>query len=1015
MRIRIFRFTSEFRILLPVVLLILWDFSRPAAAQTIFPVQPNVVEGGRAVALAVDRYGAISASESGGLYVTKDGGSTWTHIDSLPVFRMSDVEFAQDGVPGTQIIIATAYSDSRSRNLGGIWRSTDGGAHWSKPAMSNPSSTAGICPRANAWGIAVEPHSNNVYVGTDCGLAISPNSGASWRYTAPPRKPGSNSDRITAVVAQSGGIVDVCGDAGHYRYTASGNSWTAPSNALSGCPFRAVHAIAASPLEPNVLFATTANDVLMESDDGGSTWTSLNPPAPGYFGREAWVKAHPSTDGNADHFDLYFGNPTNVAHRTCSNRGGPGIRCTGSWIGSSLDHFDTNDLAFGMSSDNCPQFLATDGGVHKTSDCGANWHLTGGGTGGYNALQIYEVTGQIHPDHVDEYFGTQDNNLWGSGDNGTTWPNSVSAEGFHIQVMRSSPSHTGQIVTGTKCPPPPRRPPPLARPVKCGSFKSEAHFVNSTAWNDPGQPACCNPFVVDFGVYFQFSQPDPPATELFLTTNSGGRWDVIKQANGMPLTISQSGAGSPRLSGPPSAPVIYTAVRKAGLSSGGDEIVGLIKITGARGGGAAVSPADNNLSNIGQYCTGQGSFICDPTWGVDPNNPQNLIAADIGNGAMMVSHDGGGSWQADTRLTDLVTWGGTFLFNVTQTSQPWREGVAVQAHAIGFDPDDSDHILVGTEAAGIIESLDGGRTWNTIPASDSFIQGVTNFFFEQNHTVLIATYGRGLWKLRPLKLPPPVLCRDQLGNPMDCRTKFVDPRTGSLLYPHEHWGCPQPPEPPTCQFIQPSIDNFRDIAIDKEGNIKSLWINAQTLRGYDVNGKAVPVNLPVRRSGKYGTFAGCRECNRVLKEGGMIQGIVISKGHLLALIAQYRKPQLAPRTGVAGAKLAAAGAPLQQPGTQPYLQLVGTVPITGEAVALMGDSVSVYGSGYCPEQRCGPVTLRVADRVVTSALKVEGNGTFHLSVKITEVPGVYLVTATQKEVKRELKDGKWLIVGISDK
>jgi hypothetical protein len=94
---------------------------------SVTPFQPNVKWGGRTVAVDVSPANsaqAIAASESGGLFRTSDSGATWTHIDSLLPFRMSDVQYD----PGNaQIVIASAWGDSRVVNGGGIWRSTDGG------------------------------------------------------------------------------------------------------------------------------------------------------------------------------------------------------------------------------------------------------------------------------------------------------------------------------------------------------------------------------------------------------------------------------------------------------------------------------------------------------------------------------------------------------------------------------------------------------------------------------------------------------------------------------------------------------------------------------------------------------------------------------------------------------------------------------------------------------------------------------------------------------------------------
>ena len=66
------------------------------------------------------------------------------------------------------------------------------------------------------------------------------------------------------------------------------------------------------------------------------------------------------------------------------------------WVGApdspSILGSDQIGIAF---SDKCPQYIINDHGVEKTMDCGNTWFLTGGGSGGLHALQIYDVTWDI--------------------------------------------------------------------------------------------------------------------------------------------------------------------------------------------------------------------------------------------------------------------------------------------------------------------------------------------------------------------------------------------------------------------------------------------------------------------------------------------------------------------------------------------------------------------------------------------------------------------------------------------
>ena len=687
----------------------------PIVPSGVTEAPANIIYAGRSVSIDVSKQNnavAIAASESGGLWKTTDTGATWAPLTGLPTFRMSAVRMAPSN---DQIVIATAWVDSHVVNGGGLWRSTDGGTTWSKPSTADP--TPGYpCPTLiNAWGIAFAPTTNDVFVGTDCGVSVSHDLGATWTHvTLPP---------VYGLVAQPGSsntVIDTCGNDGHHRSTDGGATWSSTSSALPRCPYTGVQTIAVSPLEPNVLFASISNKDLYESDDGGTTWTDLSPNQGA--SRTPWVATHLSADNNPNHFDIYFGSGLKIVRQTCTNTGGPGTRCSTTWSGIlTVDHNDQNGLAFSTSS-NCAQFVVSDGGVHNTPDCGATWHMTGAGTGGYHALQMYEMAGQVHPGSTDLYFGTQDNNLWASNDNGSTWGNPICCEGFYLQVPHDSPSDSGQLDTGNACSP-------------CFNFATPAPFnytpPNPPGWNNPpgGQG---NPFLISPGVYLQWSSTSPPTNQLYLTTDSGSTWNPVTGAS-----TSLQFADRMVISGPAASPTVYQTVKRSG------GLQGLIKITGVLTPSATISNADTGIGNIPYWCSGQGSFRCPQVFGVDPNNPNHLIVADTSVNEMMVSTNGGLNWAPDARLTQLVTGFGQFQF-----SQPTGlPGIGVEAHTIAFDPSNGNTILVGTEQAGIIASFDGGNTWGQLGGSNA-VPAVSSFFFDEvQKDAFASTYGRGLWKL----------------------------------------------------------------------------------------------------------------------------------------------------------------------------------------------------------------------------------------------------------------------------
>ena len=729
---------------------------------TVTEFQPALtagrVWGGRTVATDIDPSDpntAIAASESGGLFKTTDLGAHWTHIDTLLPFRMADVKYA----PGDRnIVLATASSDSgRKVNGGGIFRSTDGGATWSKPATANPPCNA----RANAWGIAFEPASQNVYVGTDCGVAVSNDRGATWTHVAMAQTFG--------VSAATGGIVDTCSGDGHHRSTNAGGVFSA-ANAIGttgngSCPGIGAHAIAVAPDDSNLLFAINrlpsspapnpcsgTNPVslwaLNESDDGGQNW---NPIAQACPSRPPSVGVRPSANGVAGNLDLYFSGGLNYMRGTCTLAQGTANRCAGvlpaaNATNVTLDHADPSQVVFSTATSgaslNCAVYIPGDNGVGKSTDCGATFTTTGGGTGGFNALQLYEMTGQTHPGlPSDIYFGTQDNDIWASSDNGVTWPNVQCCEGFFFQIPHSAPTNAGQTITGVTC-------------GGCYTFGGTALFASIPPWNNPlpTVPNPCtfnctsnpnqNPFLVEPAVYIQFAQPNLGAVTpngnfaLYRTVNTGGAWTKVNlQSPTSPGLITANElnigiVGRTYISGPPGDPTIFQAYSRPVAGNP----IGLLRITGARTANATVTDISTGLNTIDGYCNGQGTFVCPTVFGVDPNDPNHLIAADAGTNNIKVTTNGGNSWTVDNNLTNLVTGNGLYDFDG-------------QTHVIQWDPTDSSTILVGTEANGVEASFDNGVSWSHMLGSEE-VPAITTFFFDEvQDDIFISSYGRGMWKI----------------------------------------------------------------------------------------------------------------------------------------------------------------------------------------------------------------------------------------------------------------------------
>jgi len=980
--------------------------------------QPAVKWGGRAVAVSVDPLDpavAIVASESGGLFKTIDNGGYWFHIDTLPMFRMIDVQYAPNPPTGQKIVIATGWNDTRVTNRGGIWLSTDGGDTWRKPPTAGTG--CGSAPRPNAYGIAFEPGTSNVYVGTDCGLAISRDFGETWTNVIP-----NFANRVVlAVAAQSSGIVDVGGPGGHQRSTNNGATF---GPLLSGPPTQWVHGIAVSPLETNVVFIADRTGLFERRYGVSGTPTTSNVMPAGYCttgcpGRSPWVATHPSRDRDPTHFDIYVGDGILTWRQTCTN----GVPCSSSaWRSVTVDvradgssRTDHNGIAFNAIR-KCAQYLVSDGGVHRATDegdplqCGANWRITGNGSNGFNALQIYDVTGQIvrgsvgFGDHTDLYFGTHDNDLWQSSNGGRTWGTGQEFEGFHIQAPRYGNLISGHLstVTWTECWP-------------CGNRKSLPHFASPTAWNGPpGElPGCVddNPTLAAPGVFVQVSAPRSISCTqivnqvLNLTTNSGATW----RTNVAPLVSAVD--GWPQVSRTAEDLTIHQTVLRSGGRWGLQKFIG-IRRNGSIPGTVQTLRADTNgLNNIGQYCMGEGTFVCPLVWAVDPNDPAHLIAADDRDGQMKVSTNGA-TWRTNSVLTDLVTGliGTNREFLFASPNFPSQIGAMIQAHAIAFDPFYRNHILVGTEAAGIFRSTDGGTTWRPIPGSRR-VTAVTSFFFiennrrDSNNVALVSTYGRGLWKIvfptssatRPFRLGDASYgdwTVSWIRNPMTGAPE-ANPDTS----PHRRW-------------LVVTGGSIKSIALAQDDTVSTIGIDAGRVAASSVDGQPIAVEalgLDVLSNQPPGNYGGCQACDAIIQQGGVIKGLVLDEGQLRAIIAGFGSlpgeaeviqfnpppPQITPT-------------PEETPPQGPYLWINTGVALP-QPTAFPGGKVVLRGTGFETGPDSAPVNTSLGERFL-QATPVGANGDFQIEFEVTERPGAYPLVASQIASNNQLLQASLLLV-----
>ncbi len=824
------------------------------------PLQPNIAQGGRAVAIAVHPNNPntiVAASESGGLFLSANQGAAWSQVSGSTTFWFSDVVY----VPANPIVIlATAYADSRTISGGGIWRSANGGGIWSKVSLNPPVCNYIDAGNFGANDLYAESGRDRIWAGTFCGLAYSDDQGATWNFL--PVATGYDNDLVLSVQAPSTNRLVIATYQGIKVSTDGGSNWTLTNPGLYG--FSYVHnQIAVSPINIDHLywaanyFSNGYRAALLRSTNNGSSWNIVFD-KPG-INRPPFVRTAKALSGDSTQYDIYFGDGACLLQRATADASGSSLS---SWTQLSFDHCDPADLGF--STDNkTPLLLATDGGLHNTVNNGLGWNHIGGGNAGYNALQITEVTGQIHNDGLsaDLYFGTQDNNIWASPNEGATWPGVLGAEGFFLNIPRDYLPANQTKLTGAVCW-------PCSNFISAPLLAGVAGFPNAP--DDVGSPRLLKP-----GHYIQQTEVSGLTSSVFaLTTDTGGSWTT---RFGFPERTGEL----PKVAGFENDPVVYASIRSPGLASNGYELWEIKRISDVLGNNKPLVSNVSGFGSLGFYST---MFVNYASFGVDPNDPNYLMVSDVEDAQVKFSTDAGATWTADTTLTDLVTQSGQLKFS-------WWP-VFTQTTTFAFDPVCSGHIAVGTQQAGIFETFDRGGKWQKV-ANSEMIPEVTSIYFPTDGRMIISSYGRGLWK-HMYACPVKPLPKYKLVN-------FAEP---VIYWKGARIPITQIKDPdvcPVCGYFLLKGGKVLDYKTAPGGNeLLEVKINRGEIKGYTWRGEELAVPFLVTRGRIEGDLGNDEQLRKMLTGKTQIKGLFMegsaSRGLILAEndLSVDQLPRLAP-------------------------------------------------------------------------------------------------------------------------
>lgn len=344
-----------------------------------------------------DKNKMYAVSASGGLYVTKNNGVTWTYTsgtETLPQTSCSAVciDYTKDSV----IYLSTGDADYYSNGYG-IYKSTNAGVTWSPV-------TSGIGTRM-AVEILMDSTDNKVLVAaTSNGIWKTTDAGATWVQT---RTGGSFRDMQARPLSKK--TLYAATETAFFVSNDFGSNWTQITSGLTFPSGNTGIRIGVTKADTNIVYLVTTkgNGVIYRSTDGGANFTTRFSSSSQCL---VCYDASPSS-GSQGNYNIDMNvNPLNkdellvIAHNVWrSTDGGATWDKRTAWYDEC--HTDMHQIMWNPY-DNTQIFNANDGGVWMSTDTTKrNWLPR---CDGVAACEIYQAAQSPISREVVS-IGTQDN------------------------------------------------------------------------------------------------------------------------------------------------------------------------------------------------------------------------------------------------------------------------------------------------------------------------------------------------------------------------------------------------------------------------------------------------------------------------------------------------------------------------------------------------------------------------------------------------------------------------------
>jgi photosystem II stability/assembly factor-like uncharacterized protein len=633
-------------------------------ALAVDPVNPEVVWAGTGEANVRN-----NVSYGDGIYKSTDGGAHWTNMGLGETMQIARIVIDPND-PNTVLVAAMGnpWKDNPER---GVFRTTDGGKTWDKVLY--------VAPDVGSADLAMDPVNPNVIYASTYEFRRTP-----WSYSD-----GGPDDAI-------------------YKSVDGGTTWTRLAG--HGLPTTPVSRIglAVAPSEHDRVYAAigSTEGVIWRSDDAGADWTMV------------------SNDQEADVRAFYFSHvavdPTNPEHVFTlsmflmdSHDGGAHFTPI-----ATQDHVDNHAIWIDPSGSG-RIIEGNDGGVILSRDDGAHWQFV------HNIAigQFYHVTA----DNEFPYLvcgGLQDNSSW-CGPGWTQDPTGILDRDWFA-------TNGGD---GVYAVPAPDDPNIIYNSTQNGFFMKydrttrQIHDMEPYPFDFGGQGVSHMKYRWAWESGFAVAPQNPAelyagASVVFKSTDRGRTWTPISPDLTMNDKSKQGSSGGPVMKDNSGAEA-YDAILIVTPAPGDSDVLwvgtddGLVQIT--RDGGKHWTNVTSHIPDL-------------PAWGRVESI--KVSAADPGRAVIAVDRHFSGDFKPYVYATD-------------DYGQHWRSIVGnlpadVYVRSAMQDPKNPHMYYAGLEN-GLYTSWDDGAHWYLMGLGLPDVSIYDMYMQPQEHDLILGTHGRSVW------------------------------------------------------------------------------------------------------------------------------------------------------------------------------------------------------------------------------------------------------------------------------